>query len=307
MNRFAILLCLAAAPALAGGTNVKSGDHGCPAAAGSGTDDSPAITCQFNWMRDNGGGRLWFPCGNYGTSMTLQQYTATTVDAANEACAQITTSGDFTALNANPKPSGNGNEYEKIANISVVCSQSAFAANDCVVVGPNAVTHFDSVNIVGGRFALQNNGCDGTVFNSNLAGVGTTGGGLLTTSGNWYIRDKIDNGNPVAYGVYVAITPNSTCFENGFDETDFSGPYLNSIYINDVGPARSMTKIIGGVIGAPILSQNCRWLALSAVEITGSSIIANCPIGIGTSGPGPSTVSGTGTRKCDPSNIGVTC
>lgn len=290
------------------GINVKSGANGCPAAAGNGAnDDTQAINCQLTHMHNaTDGGLLNFPCGNYRITATVQVYPGTRLEGENELCTVVSTNdADITAIRFNPSANNNGNEFEKIANMLVTCNQSFGATNDCTVVETNVVAHWDTVWVRGGRFALNNKGCDGTIYNVNLEGNGQNGGNLISNGGNWYIRGKFDNQSAVAYSVYFNIGT-TNCFENSIIETDFSGPFTKqAIYINDIGTTRSMLKVIGGVVGGKILNQNSKWLSLSGVEIQ-SNITSNGKIDVVGSGPGPLTVSGTGARSCS-GNTGITC
>ena len=285
--------------------DVRSGANGCAAAVGDGsTDDYLAFQCQINYMASNfSGGTVLVPQGNYKIGSTLAMKNSVWLVGTSEGPTFLQTGGaDITIINFDTSASN-----AAMDKIVVACLQASGASRSCVTIANNAVVHILNSQIFGGSFALQNNGVDGTIFNSYFAGDGTGGCGVTSQGANWYVRVKIDQGNMATTCGFQQQNPfpSASSSENHFIQCDFSGLYTNSILINDT-TNQALTVFEGSVFSAPISITGAKWTSFVGAEL-GGNVSSSAALSIsGSYGFSGITASGAGTRSCA-ANINITC
>lgn len=313
--------------------DVRSTANSCAAAVGNGsTDDTAAIQCHINYMASAyAGGVVYFPCGNYKVT-SLMTVTAPIILRGSGICSIINGSGSDIAVlkyaNTSIQQHWGGME-----NLFVQCYFNSAATQYCVEVDNFVNLTFSDSRIWGGAWALflcgslncngglsPGGGADNTFRNLEIAGSGSTGGGLYSyNSANWFYDIKNDQG----FGfnqTYAAQFLTDTSSTNAIQETmifrmDLSGSTANgALNINDAGTARTTiiaNGIINGATGGFGFLGTFRHLSILGSELgTGTVPISFGNLSIvgstaGAGGGGAITFTG-GTRSCA-GNIGVTC
>lgn len=290
--------------------NVMSGANSCAAATGNGvTDDSTAIQCQIDYTYATwGGGTLFFPPGNFRIGTTLQVKGATALVGLGQPVSRMNAIGDVTVV----KMTTTGGGPKQILNMGIFGFTNAAATTPAVLVDTNVGVILRDCTIWGGNFALATAGVDGLVENCDINGWGTTGGGVFSTGANWYVRDKIDNGaaGATTYGFFQGtFAIGGSVAENHFVQSDFSGNYTYSVFIDDTGSPTNtaLTVFEGSVFSAPIQIANAKVTIFTTAEFGNAAITSASPLIISTSyGIVAVTASGAGTRTCGV-NQNITC
>jgi hypothetical protein len=286
--------------------DVKSGANGCAAAAGNASnDDTSAIQCQINFMNSTfSGGVVFVPPGNYKITSTLTMKGLVHLHGAGgRGISFISTAGaDLTAIQFDSTAAGAAMEW-----ITVSCMQNVSATRNCVTIANNDVVYILNSQIFGGAYALSNNGVDGTVFNSQIAGWGSGACGIISQGANWYVRVKIDQSavsTACAFQHTTSFTGASSAEEHFF-QCDFSGNYTDGILIQDTG-GNAIIVVSDSVLSSPVSVTGGRYIIFNGDEFAGN-IATSVNMSIAASfGIAAVTVSGAGTRSCA-ANSNITC
>jgi len=278
----------------------------CPAALGNGSnDDQPALQCQANYLNSTFvGGTLYLSNGNYhlGSTLTIPNGVNLVCESNTSTAIGVGGSSDLTAITF-----VNSAVNAFIRNCVISGDTNAAATQNLVVIPTWAdVSIYDSL-LVGGKFALEENGSDGLIFNTSIQGFGSAGGGVLSTGANWYVRVKIDNGTATAVGFKQGTSAPTQ--ENHFIHTDISGPYTNSIVIDDGGNHTAITTFQGSVFSAPIVITSAKSTMFGGNEFGSATLTYNdgSLSVVNSIGLVSITVGGSATNYNCAGNISITC
>ena len=288
--------------------DIKMAANGCAAVVANGTtDDSAALQCQIDYLYNTwGGGVLLHSGGNARIGTTVYVKGQTTIVGLGQTVSSFGAIGDTTALWFVQTGSG----PKQLLNIGVYGYQSSAATKAVVRVDPNVGVVFRDATIWGGSFALATAGIDGLYENVDFNGWGATGGNIYSTGANWYVRCKIDNGaaGTTTYAFYQGAT--SFLAENHFVQSDFSGNFTYSVYIDDGGNHKAITVFEGSIFSAPIIIISAQWTAFIGAEIGSNSFVFNGPGDLTVSASRsfvPFTIGGSGTSRACAANQNVSC
>ena len=172
--------------------DVKSGANSCAAAVGNGsTDDTAAIQCQVTYMNSTfSGGTVFLPCATYKVTSTITIPGGVRLQGAGRTCSIISAgNNDVEVLNF----TGGSNTFPGLRDIWIIGDTvSGALTKNLVVVNVGTPVVFENCMLWGGNFALQEDGADGRIINCFIMGVGTSGGGVISSGANFYIGDKFD-------------------------------------------------------------------------------------------------------------------
>ncbi len=302
--------------------NVKSNAFGCPVATGNGsTDDTAAIQChltniwQANGGGTSGGGVLLFPPGVYLVSNGgLTVYGGVQMMGAGQNSSTIIAHTDTKVVSFDASTCN----YSSIANMAIQgyanggSSSTVTIENNCKVILRDDLIWY-------GYTALSNNGTDSLIEDCFIYGSYAS---VVSDGANWYVRDKFDTLNANQSPKFAFIQGNpfsgaaSLIQENHFIQSDFSGNYNYSVFINDTSNS-AVTVIDGSVFSSPVVVNGAKWTNFSNDEI-GSTVTVNANAGtvtvmgsFGTNGlvtiaGGGSNVVGSGNANIvDPSSPGL--
>jgi hypothetical protein len=288
--------------------DVKSGANSCPAAVGNGsTDDTNAISCQSTYMNNTyGGGIVYFPPGTYlvsgggvginggvqfigsgQASTTIKVTTDSSVVSWNSSCARGTS----------------------LQSMTILGYQNTGASHNTVFIYSNCPVIIRDATIWYGGNAIYNAGVDSLIENVFACGYSAS---VFSTGANWYVRDKFDTcGISATFGFYQgAYVLGAGKAENHFVETDFSGVYTYSVYIND-SAEQAITVFDGGVFSAPIYLNAMFWTSFTNAEIGSTSFTLNVSAGYVTVANSyafsTTGISGGSSHKACSNNINFSC
>lgn len=287
--------------------DVKSGTHGCAAAAGNGsTDDTAAIQCQLNWSATNlGGGEVYLPNGSYlvsGGGLTVKAGTVLQGAGKNVVSIIATTDTKLVTLDAATCKPGIG-----IADLTIQGYINVAATQDVITVGSLCQATISRNIVVGGHHGLNTAGFDGTYTDNNFCGW--TGDNVYSTGANWYFSDKLDQcGNPSTGNAFEqGPTSGGGSAENYFYRLDVSCTNCtNSIKINDGDGTDAITYFYGAVAAKPIVITNARTTAFIGGEFGSSSFSGSGNVIISGIYASFSTTPSGGTYNCN-GNFNVNC
>ena len=226
-------------------------------------NDTPAIQAAIDHMNGvYGGGFVFLPPGNYVTSsLGLTVKGGVILMGSGQGAVEINGTGqDATVLTFDGTCS-----FAGIQDVTVGGYQNATAVNSAAVIASGIVVNMRNVKIAGGRFAINNGGVDGRVY--NVFAFGMTGC-VYSTGANFYTDCKFDNtGSNILYGFYRAPYYTTGVAEDQIVDTDLSGNFTYSLYVDDGTAHQVRTKLIGCVLSSPIYVLNHNWTLLNGCEI----------------------------------------
>lgn len=226
------------------------------ATPGSGNSTS-SIQAAITYMNDvYSGGIVFLPPGNYFINATLTVPNGIYLIGCGQGATAIwmgltgslnvdTTVVQFTGPNG----------YGGMEKLTIYGMQQTSATNPAVTVGTNLPVFFTNVNILGGGYALNTAGIDGSYTNCYISGWGSARGNVISTGANWYVRSKFDQAAvSTSYAFNQGPPPSgASSGENHFIQCDFSGSYSYSIYVNQSGGGTGVYMVFTGcVISSPV-------------------------------------------------------
>jgi hypothetical protein len=284
--------------------DVKSGSHGCAAAAGNGTiDDTAAIQCQLNWMNTNlGGGVVFFPHGNFivsGGGLVVKG--GTFIQSSGRFVTSITSHSDSTTITFDSATCTRG---AGMADTFVSGFINAGATQDNVVIGLNCPVTLSRNYIWGGHHGLNTAGVDGTYTDNFICGW--TGDNVFSTGANWYYSNKLDTcANPSTANGFEQAASSLAIAENYFFRVDLScGSCTNSIKINDGSGGQALSFFYGAITSSPIVVTNAKVTSFIGGEL--NSITGAGLINITGAYANPSITPSGGTYSCS-ANTNINC
>lgn len=268
-------------------------------AVGNGsTDNYTAIQRAIDYLYNTyGGGTINFTNGNYIVSNTLVMRGTIVIDGNSREGTVINGSlQDLRVLYFDSTCN-----YAEIKNVFVFGYPNTAATNPVVDVYSGIPVNYNNCKIWGGNAALRTAGVDGRMYNCYLSSWASSGSCVLSSGANWYENCKIDNSNPGFAGFQQTARDAglSGPMENSFTDTDFSGAYSYSVYVDDGGQVSAMSKFCGGcVFSAPIGIINAKWSGFSTAEFGSTTLGSVAPISIvGSYAFAATTVTGGGTKS----------
>jgi hypothetical protein len=300
------------APANAFGIDVSSPFGACAAVLGLGaTDETSAVQCHLDAAGALGGMPVAFPPGRYMVrSVTVPR--GVWVNGSGLWSTSINAIADLSPVifaNAGGACIG-GNHYGGMTQIAVNGYQTAPTAA-AVVIGEACNVTIRDASLLYGSYGLDNRGIDSRIEASFVWGYT---GALKSSGANWYKHVKFDQPGAVSafYGLnFTSPVPSLTSVaENQFTDCDVSGNYSYAVYINDDTSTKAITKFTGVVFSSPINVANAKATMFGPGNEYGSTIfyVNSGYVSIGGGyAYSPTTVTGLAVRKCDGSNIQITC
>ncbi|WP_407155167.1 glycosyl hydrolase family 28-related protein [Bradyrhizobium sp. STM 3557] len=296
--------------------DVKSPAHSCAAAIGNGAaDDTSAIQCHINYLNSTyGGGFVFFPPGTYlvsGAGLTVSA--GVWLEGSGIASSiQVSTDSMAVSFSTSGGTCPGGGHLGGLEKLQVLGFQTNTSTQPAVKIGANCSVTIRDARIWFGAQGLVNNGVDSLVENSYICGWQQC---VFSQGANWYVRVKLDSigitmvGTSAAFmqGAYIGPGGATAIAENHFTQTDFSGTYSYSIYIDDTNNASAITHIDGGVLSSAIMLNHHRFTMITGTEIGSTSFANNngAMLMSSTTALASVTISGAGSRSCG-SNAGFT-
>jgi hypothetical protein len=272
-----------------------------------GTDDTAAFQAAIDAMAANlgAGGVLLVPPGSYYIpgGIVLKQSVQLWGSGHERGTALFTNVDTVTTVTFDSTCF-----YAGLINISIVNQVSHPTNNVVHVFGLGNVIR--DCNILGGHAALFMEGTDCLVENCVIRGYDYM---LFSTSANWYIRNKFDQGD----GSYTATagyrqdaSVANAVQENHFLQCDFSGFYTHAVEINDTAFGQALTVFEGCVFSQPSTVDHAVWTCFSACEM-GGNVALNASTGgnftvIGSYGFSGVSITGGSSHIVNVGNFNIT-
>lgn len=205
-----------------------------------------------------------------------------------------------------------GNDGFGLQALAVYGYNAAAGTHNAVTINKGCSYLIRDARIWFGVAGVFTMGTDGLIDNTFICGSNYN---VLSAGANWYVRDKLDACAAAATGTnhaFFQADPYSGWpggpVENHFVQTDFSGAYNYSVYIDD-STSEAVTIISDSVMSSPIFVGNSKWANFSNAEIGSTNFVANNGVvtiansyGLG----GSTTPTGTAIYKCS-NNYQITC
>jgi hypothetical protein len=281
--------------------DVKSGAHSCTAALGNGsTDDTAAIQCAITYMNTTyGGGTVYFPPATYlvsGGGLAVPQGIWLVGSSIDSTIIEVATN----SIVLNPYITGgtcpSGGLNGGIDKLSIYGYQNAGATQPAILIGANCVFNIYNSRVWFGIYGLNNQGADGTIFNSFICGYQYN---VVSTGANWYERTKLDSCGIGPSAFAYLQNSSATLQENHFLNSDFSCGCAASFVIAD-GHNNSVTSFVNSVFDSPIGITNAKAVQMIGDEVgsTAFTISAGTLLMSSTYALASTTIGGPGGRAC---------
>lgn len=238
------------------------------------------------------GGAVYVPPGHYRIGAKLTVRGATRLVGSGPGVTLLNALSDITVLEFTGPLGG-------MERIFINGQQSSLAQQNTVAIANGIPVYVRDCHIWGGKWALQNDGHDGTFDNCFVMGHGGDGGGILSRGSNFYNRMKLDTSGHTVSAAFRQGAPidGTTANENYFTQCDLSGDFsAGSIVIADA-TNKAFTSFLHGIISDPVLitgAMHTRFIGCTF----GSVISSSAPIQVtGSTGLAAITVSGAGAKS----------
>ena len=216
-------------------------------------DDTAAIQAAINHMSSAyAGGYVFFSPGLYKISTAVTVTTGVILLGSGAHDCGINGQGqDSTAVVFDSTCS-----YAGAENIAAYGYANSLATTDAVTIAPGVTVNLRGVLAWLGRYGLNTAGVDGRYY----GGCFFTGytNCVYSTGANFYTDCKMD---PSGTNPVYAFQP----MENQFMACDFGGSAA-SIHVDDGGTNDAFTKVVSGILAAPIHVVSHRWTSFVSCE-----------------------------------------
>lgn len=290
--------------------DVKSAGHGCAAAIGNGVaDDTSAIQCHINYMNTTySGGIVFVPPGTYivsGGGIVISAGVWLEGSSPNASIIEVTTDSIAVSFSISGGTCPSGGHLGGMEKLWVIGYQVNTSAQPSTKIGTNCSVTIRDTRLWFGAQGLFNNGADSLIENSFICGWQQC---VFSQGANWYVRDKLDSigitmtGTSAAFmqGTYVGPGGATAIAENHFTQTDFSGSFTYSVYIDDSNNVSAITHIDGGVFSSQVFLNHHKFTMITGTEIGSTTFANNAGTLLMSSSPAfaSTTISGAGGKVC---------